>query len=567
MWLAGSRRPARNCHGWGDARVKTRDQYAAVARLRWNIFRNSIRSRRGKANLVSQIIIGIVFTLFGLGGSVGLGTGAWYLMSGNKGEWLAVIFWPVMLFWQFFPLMATAFTENLESSDLLRFPLTYRSYFLIRIAYGLFDPATSVCCLWLLGIGVGITVAHPLLLPWTAIVLFAFAGFNILLTRTIFSWVERWLAQRRTREIFGILLFLIALSLQFIGPAIERFSRKPEPGLMHSAEQISAFQRILPPGLAAASIAYVGAGLLPHGLIRLGELCGYGAFLIWLLNFRLRAQYRGENLSEAEVQKAKAGTQRQRLGWKLPGISGPISAVFEKEFRILSRSGPILLTMVMPVAAPFILRVGRWHAGSQALPSVMLQPKDFGFPVGAVYSLLILTNLVYNNFGGEGMGVQFYLVSPIRFREIVLGKNLAHGLYLATSLVLVWISVNLVYGLPAPAMTAMTLSAMLFAAPVNFAGGNLFSLYSPKKVDYGTFGRQKASQLTVLASFGIQLLIAALGATTILVSRIYGNLWLATPIFLFLAVMGIAGYLLVLGRVDKIALKQRETLVTELGKS
>jgi len=286
-----------------------------------------------------------------------------------------------------------------------------------------------------------------------------------------------------------------------------------------------------------------------------------------MLNFRLLAQYRGENLSEAEGQKAQAGSQRLRLGWKLPGIPGPVSAVFEKEFRILSRSGPILLTMVMPVAALFILRVGRWHAGSQVLPNVMLQPKDFGFPVGAAYSLLMLTNLVYNNFGGEGMGVQFYLVSPIRFREIVLGKNLAHGLFLLTSLLLVWMSVNLVYGTPALAMTSLTLSGLLFAVPVNFAGGNLFSLYSPKRVDYGIFGRQKASQLTVLASLGIQLLIVGLGAGAVLLARIYGNLWLATPFFLFLAVLGIAGYLLVLGQLDRIALKQRETLISELGKS
>ncbi len=222
--------------------------------------------------------------------------------------------------------------------------------------------------------------------------------------------------------------------------------------------------------------------------------------------------------------------------------------------------------MVMPVVALFLLRVGKWHAGSQALPSIMLQPKDFGFPVGAGYSLLILTNLVYNNFGGEGMGVQFYLVSPVRFREVMLGKNLAHGLLLVSSLTLVWVAVNLVYGPPALAMTVMTLSALLFAVPVNFAGGNLFSLYSPKKVDYGTFGRQKASQLTVLASFGVQLLIFGLGATAVFVARIYGNLWLATPAFLVLAVFGITAYLLVLGRVDAIALKQRETLVTELGK-
>jgi len=504
--------------------ITARGQYPAIARMRWNIFRNSIRSRRGKANLASQIIMSTVFGVFGLGSAIGFGSGAWYFISENKGEWLAALFWPVMLFWQFFPIMATAMTENLESSNLLRFPMTYRSYFLVRLAYGLFDPATLIGSLWLLAIGIGIAVARPLLFPWTALVLFTFAVFNILLTRTIFAWLERWLAQRRTREIFGILLFFITLGFQFIGPAIEHFSRKPAPGFEQNAQKISIAQKLLPPGLAASGIADIAAGQLSRGLLGLTQLCAYAVFFIWLLDFRLRAQYRGENLSESEGRKARSRAEQPKLGWKLPGISGAMSAVFEKEFRILSRSGPILLTTVMPVAALFILRVGHWHAGSQALPSVMLRPKDFGFPVGAAYSLLMLTNLVYNSFGGEGMGVQFYMVSPIRIREVVLGKNLAHALLLLFSLVLVWIAVNVVYGPPALAMTAMTLSALLFATPVNFAGGNLFSLYSPKRVDYGTFGRQKSSPLTVLASLGIEILIAGMGTAAVIVSRMYGKI-------------------------------------------
>ena len=62
--------------------------------------------------------------------------------------------------------MATAFTQNLESASLLRFPLSYRSYFLIRLAYGSLDPATTVAVLWLLGIAIGIGVAKPRMLPW-----------------------------------------------------------------------------------------------------------------------------------------------------------------------------------------------------------------------------------------------------------------------------------------------------------------------------------------------------------------------------------------------------------------
>jgi len=50
--------------------------------------------------------------------------------------------------------------------------------------------------------------------------------------------VERWLAQRRTREIFGILLFLIMISFQFTGPAIERYSHKPAPGIIRGVERL-----------------------------------------------------------------------------------------------------------------------------------------------------------------------------------------------------------------------------------------------------------------------------------------------------------------------------------------
>ena len=543
-----------------------REQFSAIAQLRWRLFRNSLRSRRGKANFFAQLLMGGVFSIFALGGAIGLGTGAFYFVSEHKTAWLPALLWPVFLFWQFFPIVATAFTENLESSDLLRFPLGYRSYFLVRIAYGLFDPATLIACFWLFAITSGVGLASPGLLPWTALVLLTFAGFNILLTRTIFSWVERWLAKRRSREILGMLLFVIIIGFQFIGPAIERYSHHSTANLAQGAKRFALVQQALPPGLAAASIANFGNGHLSRSAIPFAGLLVYGCLLLWLLNSRLLAQYRGENLSEAEGVQTSAGEQPMRLAWKLPGVSGPVSAVFEKEVRILSRSGPILLTIIMPIVALFIFRIGRWHAGAQGVPSLALRPQDFGFPVGAIYSLLMLTNLVYNSFGAERMGVQLYLVSPVRFRQIILGKNLAYALVLIISLVLLWFAVNLVYGRPAPAMVAATLSGLLFAAPINFAGGNLFSLYSPKQVDYGTFGRQKASQLTVLASVGIQILIFGLGAATVVLSRMEGSLWWATPVFLFLAAIATALYLLVLKQVDQIALDRRETLVSELGK-
>jgi len=41
-------------------------------------------------------------------------------------------------------------------------------------------------------------------------------------------------------------------------------------------------------------------------------------------------RYRGENLSEAQVSKAKAGPQRLRWGGNIPGISTPVTAGVRK---------------------------------------------------------------------------------------------------------------------------------------------------------------------------------------------------------------------------------------------
>jgi ABC-type glycerol-3-phosphate transport system permease component len=102
--------------------LRTRQQLAAIAGLRWRLFVNSLRNRRGKAELVSRIIISLAFTLGGLGGAAFFGIAAGYFIAEGKPGHLAVLLWLVFFFWQVFPLMATAFTNNPDSSDLLRFP-------------------------------------------------------------------------------------------------------------------------------------------------------------------------------------------------------------------------------------------------------------------------------------------------------------------------------------------------------------------------------------------------------------------------------------------------------------
>jgi ABC-2 type transport system permease protein len=541
-----------------------RGQFAAIARARWQLFLNSMRTIRGRMEVVAR---GFTFLAFGMGGFVGsiaIGFVAWYCVYSGRADWLPLLLWPLFLFWQLVPVMASAFTENVDSSNLLRFPLTFPSYFLIRIAYGSLDPPTLMGCLWLLGMAIGIGCAAPLLFLPAAAVLLLFAIFNILLARMLFTWAERWLAQRRAREILGVLFLFMVIGFQFIGPLIRHYgNRSHQPALSRVVGQALPIERLTPPGLAGDTIARFLRADYAFALGSFALLCAYTLVVLWLLNRRLRAQYRGENLSEAVARTAAPAAKEEiRLGWNIPGVPGAISAVVEKEIHYLSRSGPMLFTLVMPLVVLLIFRFTPGKSDSSA--GMFGHSADLAFPVGAAYAVLILTNLVFNSFGADAVGIQFYFVSPVRFREILMGKNLTHSLVLALELVLVCAGASLMYRPPPWDILLATCTGLSFALMVNLTVGNLLSVYSPKKIDLGALGRQRTSQVTALASLGIQAVVLGLCALALLAARAYHHIWFAAVIFLMLSAIATVFYSLVLNRMDAIALRRREAMITEL---
>ena len=535
-------------------------QLAAIARLRWQLFFHSLRTTRGTAELVSRIFIGSLVAFAGIGGAIGFGVGAWSFIADHSPQWIALLLWSVFMFWQFFPVMATAFTQSADSSVFLRFPLSYRAYFLIVMAYGAFDIATALGSMWLLGIWIGAVVADPSLAFWAAFILLEFALVNLILARAVFTWIERWLAQRHTREILGIVFFLFVISFQFVGPLIGHYGKTSRPEVTRLGAELSPAQRVLPPGLAAAAIAqYHTSALRSAGYATLLALCGVG--LVWFLHLRLRAQYRGENLSEAEARsRSRTAKPSVRPGWRLPGLPVPVAAIFEKELLYLSRSGPMLFTLIMPLIMLGVFRVG----GSGRDAGLLMRAPNFALPTGAAYAVLMLTNLVYNNFGADAGGVQFLFALPVRFRQIVIAKNLAHATVLAVELVLVWVVASVLYSPPRLDITFATLAGILFVLPINLAVGNFLSLYSPKRIEYSTFGRQRAPQTTVLASFAVQICVFGVAAMVLWIVPHENGYWLAGLILLCFAAITFLVYVAALDRLDRLALRRQETLLSEL---
>lgn len=538
---------------------EAREQLRAVATLRWRLVVNSLRSVRGRINLVSRSIGGLVVSLAAVGGAIALGATAWELTSTGKLEWLALFFWIIFLFWQFFPLMATAFTQNVDTSAFLRFPLTYGTYFLVRLVMGTLDIATALGVCWSVGVLVGIVLAVPKLIPWAVLAVAVFIVFNVLLARMTFVWIEHWLSRRRSREIMGLFFFLVMLGFQFIAPVLDHYSKKPASQRFQYAAKVSPLQRVLPPGLCAEMLAVAHRGTPQRAVGIFLVVIAYSGGALGLLHLRLRQQFRGENPEGGAHAAVLAPTSAIRPGWKLPFVSSPVSAVFEKELHYFSRSGPMLFTMIVPLVVVLVVIGGR--------RSFLSQQSELLFPIGAGYCLLVMTNLVYNSFGGDGAGVQFFLLSPVSFRQIVFAKNLAQLAVLVTEVLILWLGVCLIYKPPQLVFLAITFCWYLFAAPVNFSIGDLLSLYSPKKIDYAVFGRQRASETTIFASLGVQAVVMGVGALGIFIGYRYSNYGIGALILAALALPSIAGYTILLRRIDGIVMARREALAADLFKA
>jgi ABC-2 type transport system permease protein len=540
-------------------KVDVRAQLSAVALLRWQLFVNSLRSVRGRMNLVSRVIAGLLVAGAAFGGAIGLGAAGWELTRTGQLPWVAVLFWVIFVFWQFFPVMATAFTQNVDTSALLRFPLPYRAYFWVRMIFGALDIATALSLCWLIGLLAGVSAAMPRLIPFALLALAGFVGFNLLLGRTVFAWMEHWLSRRRSREIMGLVFLAMIIGFQFLGPALDRYSKVPVPRRLHAVVRLNPVQQALPPGLAASLLVQAQNGDTFRAISLFGLIVAYSGATLLLLQVRLRQQYRGENPEGTSARSTVPQDKVTQPGWKLPFVSSAVSAVFEKELRYFSRSGPLLFTMIMPMVVVLLLGVGK--------KSMLGSHTDFFFPIGAGYCLLVMTNIVYNSFGGDGGGIQSLLMAPVSFRQIVFAKNLAQSAVLMTEVAILFAGITVIYHTPSATFIVLTFVWYMFAAPLNFGAGNLLSIYYPKKIDYAVFGRQRASETTIFASLLVQLLAMGLGALAIYAGYASSNMWLSTLILSVLAIPSITAYVILMGRIDGIVKTRREVLATELCKA
>lgn len=537
-----------------------RTQYAALTRMRLQMLVNSLRSKRASFDLAARIIRITFFLVVGLVIGTGLGVSAFQITKDNELRLLPLLFWPVMMLWQLAPVVLASFQEPVDLTLLLRFPVSFGSYVLDYLVFGLFDASSILGGFCLVGICAGMVWARPELAGWAAVMAILFAAFNVLLTRMVFAWLDRWLAQRKTREVLGMVFLFLILGAQALNPALYakhgQPSRQTLTAMLHAAHEANRVQRVSPPGLASLVIGEAQHGHETLAVASLGGLALYALAAGSLLCVRLRAQYRGESLGEAPQRAAKAEAAG-RPGFDL---SGPMGAVVEKELRYLARSGVMLYSLVAPLVMLFILGRG----GNGTGPGFGAR---YALPIGITYGFLGLTRLVYNSLGGEGAGIQLYFMSPTPMRTVMLAKNVVHLVLFAVELAIVCTIVVFRFGLPDAQMLAATGCWLLFALPVQLAAGNALSIMMGYRMTLTRMSREQGATGNGLLSLLIQLLVFAIGAGAYFALVHFGEAQLAAPVFLVLAVGGATAWVRGLKNADAMAARRREALIESLARA
>ena len=564
--------------------AQTRAQFVAIARLRWRMTVNAFRRKGGAGELIASLLLYPFFAVLALLPIAGSGFGAFYFASQHQLDHIAWLLWATFILCQLLNINLGQPGTTFDPTQLIRFPLNLINFVAIRLFFGLLTPANIVGTAMSIAIAIGISIAIPSLWFYALLSLAVFAAANVLFSRMVFAWVDRWLSTRRAREIFTGLIFFFSLGFQYLNVTFNpAYSHHHTHANALSQERVNAglnvyhhaqpFFAALPPGLTASSLTAANQGQPVAFLLFTLGCAAFAALFLAIFALRMRTEFRGENLSEQAnavtrnpTPLAKQASPGLTTATAQPatrpesnflGLSPIAIAVLGKELLYVRRNTGIFYSLVAPVVmvALFAGKLAT-HANSSWL-----------FPAAVAYTLLGVTPLAYNSFGLEAEGSQFYFMAPVRLRDIFLAKNLVNFLLAFIEIVAVFIIVTCVTAMPsllnAANATLWAIATLLFSTTL----GNRRSITAPKKILVARMGAGKqASTMSALISIGLLIGSAGIASGLLLLAHFIGMLWLPLPVFAVLAVAAVFVYERSLRSIDTFTLAHRDELFEVLCK-
>jgi hypothetical protein len=520
-----------------------------------------LHNKNRRLDLIGMVASGVFSSLLVIGVVIALFVGTTYLFREHQEGYFALVFLGLFLWWQLFPILLAGFAAQFSFRSLLRFPMKFGAFYLVGLAYGLADAAALAAVVWMMSMIAATVSARPAAAPAMLLACLLFITLNVTVERLVGAWLEKLLSKRRSREVIFTMFILSMVSLQFVNPLLQKHGQEVKA----LVERCLPYLWVLPSSFAGDFVARYSEGQWGVAAIRLAGLLGYLAIASLLLWQRYRKLYAGEELSEgvgpapSEKRTVEDSTDdSDSLGF----LPAPILAVFRKETLYLKRNTFLFFSLIIPPLMIFFfsMQFAGEHPGAFKKG---LSP-DMFFPGMMAYLVLILIAPSYNSFAHESRGIQTYFTSPVRFREILMAKNLVTIVIVFTELALCALLVGLRVGWPSTPILFATLTAMVFSVVGQLTIANWSSISFPKKMEFGKMQGQRNSGMSVFLMLGVQLVLGGISALILFSGRWTGSPWLPAEVFTVLGAAALAGYFSSLDPLTALAEKKKEVLMDAL---
>ena len=458
-------------------------------------------------------------------------------------------------YWQLAPLMTLSLGVSLEMSKVSIYPVSPLTLFAAECLLRLGTGAEIV--LLLSGLFVGLVAAGSPHVIALGAALLLFGAFNVFLSAGVRNLIERLFQRRRVREIG-----LIALIGCTVLPQIfiwSQAARGVTKGLFLSTRGIPYW--VLPSGVAGKAggdAAEWTDWVLLSAMVAAAAFFGYRQFLVG---------YRRVQVGGAEGE-SMAGRKKVKLTEKLlrrltAAFDDPIGALLEKELKYLWRSPRFRLPFFMG----FTFGVIAW------VPVMRKWHDSFGawFEQSAVtfislYAFLLLGPVMFlNRFGFDRQSARFYFWLPLRFRQLLIAKNLATLGFAAVELALIAL-VCAVIGLPSgpgeivEAVVVGSIAMLYLLSVGNHTSVRFPTASNPDRVSRAGMGHGISAVIQFLL---FPLSLAPIGAAFVVRRLGFGDEAFAAVLALA-ALGGAVLYLYTLSRSASIGMRDRESMLAYL---
>ena len=424
--------------------------------------------------------------------------------QGNAGQSLLMIetaLTCLMAGWIVLPLLVGSVSgrgQGLELSRLQQFPFSTGQLFQVGVLASLMQPVY-----WILGLCSLLTLVvlgfTPR--PWLGVP----AGLLLVAASAVVSWAVGLLlgavmSSRRGREFgLGVLAFgtapiwiLLLGDFDYAGGAVT-FTLSGRTWLLFDEGGTGGLLADLHAWTPSAWVTDAAAGTAPvRGLLLLAALFAV-SLGVAVVSLRRQIAHPPETMGSTRSRQSSLGP--------LPGLPVALGTATAKELRYLRRTLDALMGYV---------------AGLVAVIWMLVRPDHGPWVIAAVMPAVVFNEMVIplNTFGLDRGAVDRYRLWPLGDREVILSKNLAYLLLVASELA-------------APVLVALwrvgvpyTLGCVAGCLAVGFATmswGNFVSVRSPAAREFFNFdsAEQAGGALPMIYSLLIWLVPIALGAALV----------------------------------------------------